>query len=323
MGVSFDVRTDVRVFALFVALNGAGYDLESGPEGMHPCRIAVREALTGWSSPLKERVRSLLVRSHPWVFLFWALNRELLGLPGGGLSLADLEAKFRSYEVEEAVPPFAALETELEEVAPAVLRELPWERLWGHHRVVHEIQAERYQLTGPRAVAEVVGYLRPRTEPTHAVVYVPNLLDSYFTGYAVETEKEIFLIGGPSSEVNVALIQHEYAHVVVNPVVYGQQALLKKTRHLMSRLVDPANPHLAPYRHWPTFVAENLVEAVTYLVDRPTSEVLARRLAHSVNIRGLTLVPAFVEALMPHGDGDAPCEEFLPKVLQEVLSKLT
>jgi len=327
VGVVFDARADVRVFALFVVLNGAGYDLECGSKGMHHCRIAVREALAGWSSPRKERVRALLARTHSWPFLLWAVNREFGGLPGGKVPLEGLFAKlFLGCQREDPfVSSLVAAVLELDEAAPAALEEVPWQALWAQHRQPHDLQAERYRPAGGEALEQVLRYLRPRNESTHgAVVYVPNLLDSHFTGYAVETGEEVFVVGGPDEEEEeegafVELVQHEFAHIVVNPIVYAQTTLLDDTRHLMARLADPTNPYLAPYAHWPTFVAENLVEAVTYIVNRLTSEVLARCLAHSVNVRGLTLVPAFVEALMPHGDGDAPCEEFLPRVLREVL----
>lgn len=321
MGTFFDARADVRVFALFMVLNGAGYDLECGPQGMHPCRIMVREALAGWSSPQKERVRMLLARAHPWLFLVWAMNRDFAGVPGGKSSLEDLVAELVGYSQEDPFFSYiTAVLPELEEAVPAALVEVPWQALWRQHKPVHDLQAERHRQAGAKAVDQVLRYLRPRSEPTHgAVVYVPNLLDSHFTGYAIKTSKEVFVVGGPTEEVDVSVVQHEFTHLLVNPIVFAQTKLLTDTQHLMTRLADPTNPNLAPYRHWPTFVAENLTEAVSYLVDHPSSEALARRLTHSVNTRGLTLVPAFVEALRRHSEGAAPCEELLPQVLQEVL----
>lgn len=155
----FATRPDIRVFALFVVLNGAGYDLECGSHGMHLCRIAVREALSGWSSPRKERVQALLASTHQWLFLVWALNRELAGVPGGKVSLNELFADhpFRSIIVATA--------HELDEVMPAALKEVPWQSLWAQHREAHELQAEAYRRVGEEAIEQVLRF-SPAALPT-------------------------------------------------------------------------------------------------------------------------------------------------------------
>lgn len=311
----FRAAPDVRIFRLFAALNAAGYDLEGNPKGMHPTRSAVRRALGPWSSPTAEKLKNLVQATHQFVLVFWVLNREaddLTGLPKRSLA-----------EAFGGGPEFAAMAQAIEpviaEIVTGIMTELPWQGLWEEHFEAHEKEAERYRGPGAVAAAGVRAYMRAERPPTSSVVYVPNLLDSYYTGYGVDTGEENYVVGGPADEVSMAVVEHEYLHGFVNPAVNRETDLLAETSPLMATLFDQANPHLQPYRTWPAFLSENLVEAITHRLDHPGPETLARRIAHSTGVRGLSLVPRLMEPLAEAEGSGAPCEDWLPRVMRRVL----
>lgn len=64
-------------------------------------------------------------------------------------------------------------------------------QLWEEYRSVHEAEALAYRDIAAKGIETVKEYLRPKTEPQWSVVFVPNLLDSYSSGYEVDARRKI------------------------------------------------------------------------------------------------------------------------------------
>ncbi len=325
----FTCRPDARVFYLFAALNAGGYDEENNPSGMHPVRVAVRDALAGAAGAVSEKgleaarlLRTMASQMHQFLLLAWVLNRDTQDLTRRvGREL---------WEVQELAGPggdaFAGMLKDasavIAQTMTEALRQLPLAALWERHLPAHVDEAKACFETGLTAVRQVDDHLRPASRPDVPLVYVPNLLDSYWYGYAVDGGRERYVVAGPSEGPNAMLIRHEYAHLIVNPVVYAQTETLRQTEEHMGRLVDPGDAMLRPYPTWAALVAESLTEAVACLADDPPPESLAKRLAHAVQVRHLPLAERFVESLRRLRSGEEPAESVLPQAVREVLEGL-
>ncbi|MHB9058986.1 MAG: hypothetical protein ACYC53_09235 [Bacillota bacterium] len=309
---------DVRLFRLFCVLNASGYNLECNPAGMHPVRLAIRAALAGWESPVKQRLWTLVQQTHQFAFVYWTLNHGIDD-PAAltGRSLTDAFAGS-----PELAAVFEALAPELDAINRAIFAESPWQGLWAEHRPAHEREAARHRPAGQLAVSAIEDYLRPKSPPKAAVVYVPNLLDSYSTGYAVDTGPVVYVVSGPSDDLNQHIVKHEYAHILVNPLVASQREALDATAHLFPKVADLSNQYLRPYALWAVFVQENLTEAVAIRAGHPDPERLARVMAHNRDTRGLSLVEPFMAPLERFERSGQSAENYLPGMIREVLLDL-
>jgi hypothetical protein len=297
---------------------------------MHPVRLAVRGALAAAASAdALETARllcSVATQMHQYVLLAWVLNRDARD--------PTLCVGRELWEIEELTGAVAGTGADqfsnmlkdasafIASIMVQALEQLPLARLWEDHLPAHIHETEACFGDGLAAVQGVDGYLHPQSKLAVPLVYVPNLLDSYWCGYAVDAGQVRYVVGGPSNSLSAGLIRHEYAHLIVNPIVYAQAETLNETEQYMGRYAAEGDPLLRPYPTWPMLVAESLVEAVAMLADAPGPDRLADRVDHAVCVRHLRLAQDFVEELARVGRTEECAESFLPHVIRRVLESL-
>ncbi len=325
MAKGFNAAPDERVFKLFAALNAAGYDDEWNSGGMHPVRQEVRQRLKGYSPPWLPKLREVLSQTHQWTLLFWVLNHDkddqtvCVG--------QDLENYIKTNwepvdDNDQRSVWFKQFLSGLPDLMCSIMSDPLLTQLWEEYRSPHEAEALAYREIAARGIETLEAYLRPKTEPHWSVVFVPNLLDSYATGYEVDAANVVYVVQGPSQSRGPGAVIHEYCHKLVNPVVNAQADLLRETAHLLTKYANADDPMHRPYFQWGTFVAENLVEAVTLRTRRSEPEVYEGTLRHIVEVRHLMLVEKFLDPLVEFEDSGAHYEDFFPEMLCRVIRAL-
>lgn len=78
---------------------------------------------------------------------------------------------------------------------------------------------------------------------------------------ATRTEDSIVIILGPSQRPNVPLVQHEYLHEVVGPMIDRQADALSQSEQLFE-LVASESSFFSEYASWPLVVEESLLRAM-------------------------------------------------------------
>jgi hypothetical protein len=204
----------------------------------------------------------------------------------------------------------------------SVQRELPLKDLWKQHRPQHQAEAELCREPGARRAERLEAYLHPALLPAWSLTVAPTFLDSYYTAYGVDAGDVTYVVQGPMGKPGSVAVTHEYAHRFVNPVVDAQGTLLSETSHLLRKYANPEDPMHAPYYHWPIFVSENLVEAVSLRSMDRSPEDYASLLGHMEDVRHMTLVERFLEPLSRFEKSGQHYEDFFPGMLQEVLRSL-
>ena len=322
MAKGFSAEADVRTFNLFAALNAGGYDFESNRDGMHPIRLAVREALKGIDSPSARGLAEIAAKAHQSILVVWAMNHDAEDpyLQTG----IDVEEYYRR-QFPEDDPRFDFMKplfARIPELLTAARTELPLRELWEQYRPAHEREAELCREPGARQAAELEAYLRPKAAPAWSLIVVPCFPDSYYCGYSVDAGSATYVVQGPLGRPGSVAVTHEYAHRFVNPIVEAQESLLSETASLLAKYADRSDPMHAPYYHWPVFVSENLVEAVSLRSGSRSPEDYTKLLKHMTDVRHMTLVERFLEPLSRFEKSGQHYEDFFPGMLEEVLRSL-
>lgn len=295
------VQADERLFTFMAALNAAGYDDENNPGGLHPVRQAVRAQLDGQPLPSLSRLRwrlRLCRVIHESQCIHWLLQR-------GGPPAFERQADGWWLPVPAFL--FLGFDTALRDFYV----EAEIARLWAEHRPAYEAEVTRYQdLLGP-SLQTTLGYLRLSAPATGRVVMLPNLLDAYWRGYGPAVGSTSYIVSGPAQRPNVGLVQHEFMHPIINPLVDANLDAIEPAQ--VQRLFGQLKGQVSRgYRNWGAVLHESVIRAIE--VRLAEADARAPMLANE-EAQGFWLVRPLAQALQDYERGTANIEAYMPTLL--------
>jgi hypothetical protein len=300
------VVADERLFTFMAALNAAGYDDENNELGMHPVRQAVRAELAGKNLASLARLRPHLQMCrliHESQCIHWLLQRG--GPPDFSRQSAgwwlDLPG-FLFLGMDGALSDFYA--------------EAGIATLWHTYRPEYVAEIVRYQdLLGP-SLKVTLAYLRLDAPTSGRVVMLPNLLDSYWRGYGQAVGETSYILSGPAETPNISLVQHEFMHPIINPLVDANLAAVEPelARQLFAHHKDEVG---RGYQSWEGILHESVIRAVEVrLADAADQETI---LANG-EAQGFWLVRPLAHQLEAFERGTSTLAEYMPTLLGSLYS---
>jgi len=229
----FEFTQDEGVFALFAALNAAGYDVVANYLGMHPLRVKVRESLrreaNGPELPHAfEHAAHALPRGRPWV-----LGSVLL--TQGPPDFAPAERESMSRESRQLL----AQGSDLLVALRTFYRQMDLRSLWAETRRAQEAWsvslAERADSLCTCALS-LTGIDTP--EVPVRVIVIPTVLDAYWTTHDYEIERGPVLVLGPSVDADPSLLVQTLLRAVLDRAAADHYLVIREKRALFDLVGD-------------------------------------------------------------------------------------
>lgn len=295
------VVADERLFTFMAALNAAGYDDENNELGLHPVRQAVRAALAGTDLPSLARLRPRLQLCrliHESQCLHWLLQRG--GPP-------DFSRQAAGWWLDLPAFLFMGMDTALRDF----YLEAGIAELWAEHRPAYEAEVARYQDRLAPSLQVTLAYLRLEAPTTGRVVMLPNLLDAYWRGYGQAVGETSYIISGPAEQPNIGLVQHEFMHPIINPLVDANLAAVDPdvARQLFAELKGQVG---RGYQSWEGILHESVIRAVEV---RLAAAADRERLLTNEEAQGFWLVRPLAHQLEAYERGPGSLAEYMPTLL--------
>jgi len=328
MATKIKVNPDIRVFAVYSALNGLGYDLgmddlENLP---HPIRIKVAQEIKRRISGnrlLRDYFEHARLRRAEVVNPFWPraylllLTSFHLNSPPSFHFIQDsFKKRVIDYIRELPIDPEEQARENIEWVLqlPDILREF-WsevqpEDLW--EKVAEESLSMSYQFI--ESAHHGYDLFKRRfdlnDDDIPDIIIVPNLLQTPEVLDTVKVENIIYLVAVQLSSSGVI---HEMLHEVIGPLLRRYQELDRFT-YLMEKICsDMRKMQYAAgdkASAWRRVFEENFVRAATIWVDSE-SDVSSAQLAVAEASYGFIFVPMLLDSLKSHWTGLENLEDFL------------
>lgn len=294
--VNIDFRADLRLFTVMAALNAAGFDYERPNQEMSPVRQAVRSVLKDLEPSLSSRLATFY-QSHRGIH---AESQHQIAYTSLALLISDAPA-FLLTEEEDTIPDdvlkiqsFAALVEEFYRVAEI-------ETLWSRFRDSYEAEILAYRPVLEKVIEDILRYFRigPRRVLNRQIILIPNLLNAKDLVNARNLDRTYYIVVGPTDEPekNYSSLQHEYLHVLIDPLVEKFSTQLGSRKKILK--LAHAQPKLkGEYRDSVTLVvAESLIESIVLRL-RPPRDLSAQILR--LFRKGNVLVPFFYRELVSY-----------------------
>lgn len=212
-GEGIELRADARVFTLFAVLNAMGYD--AAP-------LARQDPLPRYQfHPVRKQVRTTLLSASP----------EIRTQADAFFDAHPVSVdRYLAYALSTSAPPFASApkSKDFKDVSglEALLKSAHAQ--WKLGEVLGEVQDDYRKslrayleiLDAPLASAQKLLKGDAKGAPSLLVV---NLLDAEGSMRAVESEKGVVLVVGPSEKPQIEAIVREYARLVIEPAL-GKKA---------------------------------------------------------------------------------------------------
>ncbi|MBT4485808.1 MAG: DUF4932 domain-containing protein [Candidatus Latescibacteria bacterium] len=309
------VLLDVRLFAVFVLLNSAGFDDEYRKEGMHPVRIAVREEVGKISSSLAQQIDTYIAShaSANWQdYTRYALMLE---------SPPILRPR-QLYSAFESVMELQGFDTILREFYTEARINL----LWSRHKRYYDEEGEALHKVYNMSLELMWDYARvPLVDRQARVCVVPNLLNSYHraTLFYDTVSDSLYVIRGPvtseDTHVDIMLV-HELLHELLHPVLDREHKIIDNTsllKTLVYELPTIRNNYEGSYRR---VVEESLVRAIEKrLALSFYEEKLVKQALNREYRQGFLLVWHFYELLEDFYEKDSsPLKDIVPILLKRI-----
>jgi hypothetical protein len=183
--------------------------------------------------------------------------------------------------------------------------------LWGHQSAAYEAEAARYQdLLGP-SLQGVLDYLRMSAPASGRVLMLPNLLDAYWRGYGHAVGETRYTLSGPAETPNISLVQHEFMHPIINPLVDANLAAVdpELAQQLFAQLEGEVG---RGYQSWEGILHESVIRAVEVrLAEAADREAIL----NNEESQGFWLLRPFAHQLEDYERGTSTMAEYLPTLL--------
>mgnify|MGYP001046047599 CR=1 FL=1 len=307
-GQEIRLVVDERLFTLLCAWNLGGYDTIAGDSGrMHSIREDVREHLQGVDPSLVRmvelKVGASLYRSH--------LTSMTIHIP---------------YAFSLSPPPdFEELQS-VPLVTPgfnAVMRRLytggDLDALWKQYEDDYEEVLHGYEALIPTAFEACNTYLRLEEGAlSKPIVVAPTLMLARGCGLNRETKDTIFIVLGPTQRPSPMLLQHEYLHQVVGPMIDAQDEALSESEALFE-WVGAEDDVFSHYGSWSSVVEESLVRGLSLRLQAQRGYDDAEEFIETHEPKGFLLMGTFYEGLEEYESQDEMSfEEYLPRLLEGI-----
>jgi hypothetical protein len=299
---------DERLFTILCAWNLGGYDTSAGDSGrMHPVREEVRQYLQELDPSLVRMVELKVgARSHTS-----PLGAIFMHVP---------------YAFSLSPPPEFEELRPVKYIAPgfnAVMRRLYTEgdldQLWKRYENDYREVLKGYESLLPEAIEESNEYLRVEEAPlSRPLVIVPTFMLERGSGLNCPTEDSIYLILGPTQRPGSSIIQHEYLHQVVGPMLDRHADLLSDSEALFE-WVASEDAIFGDYGSWRRVVEESLLRAMPQRFPSHRDWEEVEEYIQKNEEIGLLLTRYFYEALEDYeAQDEMSFEEFLPTLLEGI-----
>jgi hypothetical protein len=292
------LQADERLFTLMAALNAAGYDDENNEAGMHPVRLAVRAELARKTLRSLDRLRlhlRICRLIHESQCIHWLLQRG--GPP-------DFARQADGWWVKAPALLFLGMDDALADFYV----EAGIGALWQRYQPDYDAEIARYQALLEPSLQATLAYLRLSPPAASRVVMLPNLLDAYWRGYGPAVGETSYIVSGPAEQPNVGLVQHEFMHPLLNPLVDANLDAIEPAQ--ARRLFDRLKGQVARgYQSWEGILHESVIRAVEVRLAAPAERawILANEEA-----QGFWLVRPLAQQLEAYEAGDLSLPEYMP-----------
>lgn len=298
------IVADERLFTFMAALNAAGYDDENNVLGMHPVRQAVRADLAGLYLPSLDRLRPRLQMCrliHESQCLHWLLQRG--GPP-------DFARQAEGWWPDVPAFLFLGMDTALRDF----YLEAGIARLWQNHQPAYAAEIARYQALLEPSLQVTQDYLGVSASSIGTVVMLPNLSDAYWRGYGLAVGDTSYIVSGPAETPNIGLLQHEYLHPIINPLVDANLTAIDpaQSRRLFAALRGGV---ARGYGSWEAILHESVIRAVQVRLAAPAEREWQLEKEESA---GFWLVRPLAQQLEDYEAGDVSLAEYMPTLLAAV-----
>ncbi len=297
--VNIDFRADLKLFTVMAALNAAGFDYERPNQEMSQVRQAVRLALKDLEPSLSSRLGDFY-QSHRSV---QEEARQQIAYTSLALLVEDAPG-FKLAEGKHTIPDdvlkiqsFALLLEEFYRVAQI-------ETLWPRFRESYQAESRAYRPVLEKVIEDVLKYFRigPRRVLDRQIILIPDLLNAKDMVNARNLDRIYYIVVGPTDEPvkNYSSLQHEYLHVLIDPLVEKFSAQLGSRKEILK--LAKAQPKLkSEYRESVTLIViESLIESIALRLV-PPSDLGAEML--ELFREGSVLVPFFYRELVSYEEG--------------------
>lgn len=298
------VSADERIFTLFAALNAAGFDQEYEGIPMSPVRQQIRAALAGKEIPSLARLRPYFDRITDYHLVVWVLQRG---------SAPDFGRAEEGWWVSTRPADFDGLAAALSDF----YREAEISNLWHLVEPQHGVEIDHWQPLAETSMSNLQAYLRIAELPFQQLVVIPNLLDSYYSGYGPQIGATAYVVAGPTeTDLSVkGLIEHEMLHSVIGPMLDRNIHIISPAqRNRLFAVLSKLMP--SSYGTWSSILEESLIRSIG--LRMLNDELLRNRMINQLEDDGFLLIRPLCQALQEYEQSNRPFEEYLPVLLETI-----
>ena len=316
-----DFRTDIRVFVVMAALNGAGYSFETRDQAMSDVRSKVMERFSHLPPATFTELQLQYQTTNLWApetthAAYTSLALLLEGPP-----------KFAFKEQLVKVPHGIDVIRGFEQLLPDFYLQADLESLWKEVQPRYQEELQLYRPVVNRVIRETLSYFRipARIYFDRNIVIIPDLLAYHDIVNARNVEGVYYIVVGPAGdpEDNFIKLQHEYLHFLLDPLMEEHKELLEKSD---SYLEAARKQPLFPQDLWHDYkllVTESLIESILHRMHPEKAATEEDKSVRRLKLiqQGMILCPYFERKLAAY-EADTGEEVTLPLFLTTLLTDI-
>ena len=313
-----DFKTDIRMFVVMAALNGAGFDFETEGREFSAARSAVREKLGSLPANTFNELRLQYQTTNLWKpetthAAYTSLALLIEGPP-------EFEYMEQLLNVPHGIDVIRGFETLL----PDFYTKAGLAEIWKDIQPEYQRELQAYRPVVNQVIRDTLQYFRipARIYFDRNIVIIPDLLAYHDIVNARNVEDVYYIVVGPADnpENNFIKLQHEYLHFLLDPLIAEKTEMLKKT----SSFLELARQQpLFPEDLWDDYnllVTESLIESILFRLHPELSKTEKEKKLRKLRLirNGMILCPYFerkLEYFEKNTGEDATLPDFLENML--------
>lgn len=313
--LNIQFQPDIRVFTVMAAANIGGFDFESPGEKMSEVRRRVRRQLSTMNLPvyakLREFYRSHRVSEDP--------HQEEAAYVSLALLLGD-PPNFKLDTSQDKMPADAIALKGFEALVREFYQEADVADLWKQYAPFYRDELKAYRPVLVDVIKESLKYFRIGTRVVldRRIILIPDLLNARDIVNARNLSHVYFIVVGPADAPtdNFVQLQHEYLHVIVDPLIEKYGAALLEHRDLLKLVQEQPDAKREIREDFLRAATESLIEAVELRLH-PGDDPQQSLIRHFR--RGLVLVPYFQRGLKSYEEENLlPFPAYLEVMVQNL-----